>query len=31
VTGEDRAAEAAVRAFHSGDAPPRVTHLITAR
>lgn len=31
VTGEDRAAEASVRAFHAGDDPPRVTHLITPR
>jgi predicted MFS family arabinose efflux permease len=31
VTEADRAAEAAVRHFHIGDAPPRVTHLIAAR
>ncbi len=30
VTGEDRAAESVVRAFHAGTGPPRVTHLITA-
>ncbi|MDB5305951.1 MAG: transporter [Gemmataceae bacterium] len=30
VTGADRAAEAAVRAFHAGDDAPRVTHLIAA-
>lgn len=30
VTAADRAVETAVRAIHTGDAPPRVTHLITA-
>jgi hypothetical protein len=30
VTVADRAAEATVRAFHAGNDPPRVTHLITA-
>jgi MFS family permease len=31
VTAADRAVEERARAFHRGDAPPRVSHLISAR
>lgn len=31
VTAADRAVEERARSFHRGDAPPRVSHLISAR